>query len=54
MLNCFFPVIFVTLSRFLVALLYSVFYISLDLKAGSLAALLCALCWIGSSFVAGG
>ena len=39
---------------FLVALLYSVFYVSLDLKAGSLAALLCALCWIGSSFVAGG
>jgi len=37
---------------FLVALLYSVFYVSLDLKAGSLAALLCALCWIGSSFVA--
>ncbi|KAG5043133.1 hypothetical protein JHK87_007048 [Glycine soja] len=32
----------------------SFFYISLDLKAGSLAALLCALCWIGSSFVAGG
>ena len=37
---------------FLVALLYSLFYVALDLKAGSLAALLCALCWVGSSFVA--
>lgn len=37
---------------FLVALVYSVFYASLDLKAGSLAALLCAICWVGSSFVA--
>lgn len=37
---------------FLVALMYSVFYASLDLKAGSLAALLCAVCWVGSSFVA--
>ncbi|RDY00966.1 hypothetical protein CR513_15778 [Mucuna pruriens] len=37
---------------FLFALLYSVFYVSLDLKAGSLAALLCAVCWVVSSFVA--
>ncbi|TKY69652.1 endoplasmic reticulum membrane protein [Spatholobus suberectus] len=37
---------------FLVALVYSVFYASLDLKAGSLAAFLCAVCWVGSSFVA--
>lgn len=37
---------------FLVALTYSVFYASLDLKAGSFAALLCVVCWVGSSFVA--
>nr|AFK35600.1 unknown [Lotus japonicus] len=37
---------------FLVALIYAVFYAALDLKAGSLAALLCAACWVGSSFVA--
>ncbi|KAF7828034.1 putative endoplasmic reticulum membrane protein C16E8.02-like [Senna tora] len=37
---------------FAVALVYSVFYTNLDLKAGSLAALLCTLCWLGSSFVA--
>ncbi|XP_020236735.1 uncharacterized endoplasmic reticulum membrane protein C16E8.02 isoform X1 [Cajanus cajan] len=37
---------------FLVALVYSVFYVCFDLKAGSLAALLCALCWVASSFVA--
>ncbi|QCD90409.1 uncharacterized endoplasmic reticulum membrane protein C16E8.02-like isoform X2 [Vigna unguiculata] len=37
---------------FVVALLYSIFYLALDLRAGSLAAFLCALCWIGSSFLA--
>ncbi|KAK7274862.1 hypothetical protein RIF29_15962 [Crotalaria pallida] len=37
---------------FLVALTYSVFYVTLDFKAGSLAALLCVFCWVGSSFVA--
>ncbi|KAK2429174.1 2-hydroxy-palmitic acid dioxygenase mpo1 [Trifolium repens] len=37
---------------FLVTLVYSVFYASLDLKAGSLAALLCVVCWVASSFVA--
>jgi uncharacterized membrane protein YGL010W len=36
----------------LVTLVYSVFYSSLDLKAGSLAALLCVVCWVASSFVA--
>ncbi|CAK8536688.1 unnamed protein product [Lathyrus sativus] len=37
---------------FLFTLVYSVFYASLDLKAGSLAALLCVVCWVGSCFVA--
>lgn len=37
---------------FLVTLVYSVFYASLDLKAGSLAALLCVFCWVLSSFLA--
>jgi len=29
-----------------------VFYVFLDVKAGSLAALLCAICWVASSFIA--
>ncbi|KAK7824027.1 putative endoplasmic reticulum membrane protein c16e8.02 [Quercus suber] len=37
---------------FLLALIYSVFYFCLDVKAGSLAALLCAICWVASSFIA--
>ncbi|POO03505.1 hypothetical protein TorRG33x02_007100 [Trema orientale] len=37
---------------FLVAIIYSVFYICLDVKAGSLAALLCILSWVISSFLA--
>ena len=37
---------------FLLALIYAVFYMILDVKAGTLAALLCAICWVGSSFVA--
>ncbi|XP_054825272.1 2-hydroxy-palmitic acid dioxygenase mpo1-like [Prosopis cineraria] len=37
---------------FVVALVYSVFYASLDLKAGSLAAVLCVHCWVASSFLA--
>jgi uncharacterized membrane protein YGL010W len=37
---------------FLITLVYSVFYASLDLKAGSLSALLCFVCWVASSFVA--
>ncbi|XP_058777344.1 2-hydroxy-palmitic acid dioxygenase mpo1-like isoform X1 [Vicia villosa] len=36
---------------FLFTLVYSVFYASLDLKAGSLAALLCVVCWVGGSYV---
>ena len=37
---------------FLVALIYSAYYVILDPKAGSLGALICAMCWVGSSFVA--
>ncbi|KAK8951187.1 hypothetical protein KSP39_PZI002984 [Platanthera zijinensis] len=37
---------------FLVSLVYALFYVSLDGKAGSLAALLCLLCWIGGHFLA--
>uniref|UniRef100_A0A1D1ZBZ7 Putative endoplasmic reticulum membrane protein C16E8.02 n=1 Tax=Anthurium amnicola TaxID=1678845 RepID=A0A1D1ZBZ7_9ARAE len=31
------------------ALLYALIYVSLDPRAGSVAALLCTLCWVGSS-----
>ena len=37
---------------FLSTLIYALFYAALDYKAGSLAALLTFLCWVGSSFVA--
>ncbi|KAG2707133.1 hypothetical protein I3843_05G121800 [Carya illinoinensis] len=37
---------------FLLALIYSVFYVCLDVKAGSLAALLCVISWVTSSFIA--
>ncbi|XP_030956401.1 uncharacterized endoplasmic reticulum membrane protein C16E8.02-like [Quercus lobata] len=37
---------------FLLALIYAMFYVCLDVKAGSLAALLCAICWVASSFIA--
>ncbi|XP_078432866.1 2-hydroxy-palmitic acid dioxygenase MPO1-like [Wolffia australiana] len=36
----------------LVALVYAGFYVRLDPRAGSLAALLCLLCWIASAFLA--
>ncbi|XAR65494.1 hypothetical protein NMG60_11009637 [Bertholletia excelsa] len=36
----------------LLTLIYAVFYICLDKKAGSLAALLCFICWISGSLVA--
>eukprot|EP00258_Populus_trichocarpa_P007024 XP_002311311.1 uncharacterized endoplasmic reticulum membrane protein C16E8.02 [Populus trichocarpa] len=38
---------------FFLVLIYALFYICLDPKAGSLAALLCAFCWVASSLVAG-
>lgn len=34
---------------FLFTVIYALYYVSLDKKAGSLAALLCFLCWAGSS-----
>ncbi|XP_051116012.1 2-hydroxy-palmitic acid dioxygenase mpo1 [Andrographis paniculata] len=34
---------------FLLALIYALYYVSLDRRAGALAALMCFLCWIGSS-----
>ncbi|XP_020521402.1 uncharacterized endoplasmic reticulum membrane protein C16E8.02 [Amborella trichopoda] len=37
---------------FFFALVYGIFYVSLDKKAGSLAALLCLLCWVNSAFLA--
>lgn len=37
---------------FFFALIYGSFYVALDKKAGSVAALLCLICWIGSSAVA--
>ncbi|BFG28884.1 hypothetical protein CerSpe_151590 [Prunus speciosa] len=39
---------------FVFTLMYAVFYVCLDKKAGPLAALLCFLCWVGASFLAGG
>ncbi|KAH7652521.1 2-hydroxy-palmitic acid dioxygenase Mpo1-like protein [Dioscorea alata] len=33
---------------FVFALIYALFYVLMDKKAGSLAALLCMLCWLGS------
>lgn len=36
----------------LLTLIYSVFYVCLDAKAGSLAALLCFICWFASCFLA--
>ena len=37
---------------FVFTVIYAVFYVLLDKKAGSLAAFLCFLCWVGSSFLA--
>ncbi|KAK4750753.1 hypothetical protein SAY87_004235 [Trapa incisa] len=37
---------------FFFALAYSVFYLLMDVKAGSLAALLCMACWVGASNLA--
>ncbi|KAF5735243.1 hypothetical protein HS088_TW15G00744 [Tripterygium wilfordii] len=37
---------------FLFALFYGLFYMCLDKKSGSLAALLCLVCWVGASSVA--
>lgn len=37
---------------FFFALMYGLFYVCLDVKAGSLGALLCMVCWVGASCVA--
>lgn len=37
---------------FLFALIYGLFYVILDKKAGSLAALICLVCWVGATFLA--
>lgn len=37
---------------FVFAAVYALFYVAMDRKAGSLAALLCALCWLGSGSLA--
>ncbi|PON36767.1 hypothetical protein PanWU01x14_325820 [Parasponia andersonii] len=37
---------------FVFTVIYAMFYVLLDKKAGSLAALLCFLCWVGASFLA--
>ncbi|EXB54325.1 hypothetical protein L484_006485 [Morus notabilis] len=37
---------------FVFTVIYSLFYIAMDKKAGSLAAFLCFLCWVGASFLA--
>ncbi|XP_062095353.1 2-hydroxy-palmitic acid dioxygenase MPO1-like [Humulus lupulus] len=36
---------------FVFTVIYSLFYVCLDNKAGSLAALLCFLCWVGASLL---
>ncbi|KAJ8753352.1 hypothetical protein K2173_019751 [Erythroxylum novogranatense] len=38
---------------FFFTLIYAVFYVLLDKKAGVLAALLCFACWVGASFLSG-
>ncbi|KAG8379203.1 hypothetical protein BUALT_Bualt07G0064200 [Buddleja alternifolia] len=37
---------------FLFTVIYALYYVSLDRKAGSLAAFLCFICWVGSSALA--
>ncbi|XP_077224756.1 2-hydroxy-palmitic acid dioxygenase mpo1-like [Tasmannia lanceolata] len=37
---------------FLFALIYATFYVFMDIKAGTLAAILCFLCWVSSSHLA--
>uniref|UniRef100_A0A2P2IPW6 Uncharacterized protein MANES_14G080300 n=1 Tax=Rhizophora mucronata TaxID=61149 RepID=A0A2P2IPW6_RHIMU len=38
---------------FFFTLIYALFYVRFDKKAGTLAALLCFACWIGASFLSG-
>lgn len=37
---------------FLLTVIYSLFYVRFDPRAGSLAAFLCSICWVSSSFIA--
>ncbi|XP_050376460.1 2-hydroxy-palmitic acid dioxygenase mpo1 [Argentina anserina] len=37
---------------FVFTVIYALYYVGLDKKAGSLAALLCVLCWVGASVLA--
>lgn len=37
---------------FVFTVIYALYYVGLDIKAGSLAALLCLLCWVGASVLA--
>ncbi|XP_074588930.1 2-hydroxy-palmitic acid dioxygenase MPO1-like [Curcuma longa] len=45
------PIFFLDLG-FVFVVMIGLFYVSMDRKAGSLAALLCVLCWIGSGCLA--
>ncbi|OAY70759.1 hypothetical protein ACMD2_03270 [Ananas comosus] len=46
------PLLGVLNLAFVFALTYALFYVLMDPKAGSLGALLCFLCWIGSDLLA--
>ncbi|KAL6181640.1 hypothetical protein ACLB2K_048291 [Fragaria x ananassa] len=47
-----FPAGFYLNFGFVFTLIYALYYVGLDKKAGSLAALLCVLCWVGASVLA--
>ncbi|GAB4845458.1 hypothetical protein Ancab_038865 [Ancistrocladus abbreviatus] len=48
----FVPIPYLSNFGLLVALVYGLFYVNLDFKSGSLAALLCFLCWVGACSLA--
>ncbi|KAL6175481.1 hypothetical protein ACLB2K_052122 [Fragaria x ananassa] len=47
-----FPAGFYLNFGFVFTLIYALYYVGLDNKAGSLAALLCVFCWVGASVLA--
>ncbi|KAL6183077.1 PREDICTED: uncharacterized endoplasmic reticulum membrane protein C16E8.02 [Fragaria vesca subsp. vesca] len=47
-----FPAGFYLNFGFVFTVIYALYYVGLDKKAGSLAALLCVLCWVGASVLA--
>jgi len=51
LLNFTHPVLIFNLG-FVFAVFYGLFYVALDVKAGSFTAVLTLLCWVGASFVA--